>query len=172
LKLYRLPEELRPRLAKPIGKLYVREEVESNSFAKLVSTMPMVVTVGDRVTETLGGLGRVPDVQVVDSHENRKERKPPEVPFARVIRAESPAGAVSEEAIDALRSAFEGKKPVRVLVEGEEDLLAMPAIVFAPLAATVFYGQPGQGIVLVKVDARSKARSRAMLAKMGLTRLR
>ena len=167
--LYRLPDELRPRLAKPIGRLYDGSAIGSESFKRLVALSPMVVTVGDRVTETLGKMGKVPDVQVVDSRENRKARAPPDVPAVRTIKVKSPPGAISSQAVDGLRKAFAGRKPVRVLVEGEEDLLAMPAIVFAPISANVLYGQPGEGIVAVRVDSRSKESCRATLAKMGLS---
>lgn len=126
----------------------------------------MIVSVGDRVTETLGKLGRVPDVQIVDSRENRREREPPDVPHARSIRVRNPPATITDDAIRGIEEAFRGKKPARVLVDGEEDLLAIPAVVFAPISAIVLYGQPGVGIVIVRVSAASRARNRALLAEM------
>ena len=128
---------------------------------------PIVVTVGDRVTETIGRMGRVPDVQIVDGKENRSERRLPDVPSSRTIRVRNPPATITEGAIAGIKDAFGGTKPARVLVDGEEDLLAIPAIVLAPLSAAVFYGQPGIGIVLVKVTPASKARNKAYLADMG-----
>ncbi len=171
-KEYKLPEHLRPRLAKPLGRLFSGEEVKSHSFAKVVSDSAVVVTVGDRVTDTLGGLGRNPEVQVVDSRENRKERALPDVAYARLIGVHNPAGTVTEEAIDGIREAFRGEKPVRVLVNGEEDLLTIPVVALAPVSAVIFYGQPGEGIVVVKADPESKARNRAILAEMGISEIR
>ncbi|MDA4120903.1 MAG: GTP-dependent dephospho-CoA kinase family protein [Thaumarchaeota archaeon] len=132
----------------------------------------MVITVGDRVTETIGGLGRTPDIQVVDGKENRKKREPPDVPYVRLIRVENPAATLTSEAINGVRSAFVGKKPVRVMVEGEEDLMAIPVIAMAPVSAVVFYGQPGEGIVAVKADGRSKSRNRTILSEMGVPEIR
>ena len=163
---------MRPRLAKPLGKLFEAEVLDDESFARLVKSAPMVTTVGDRVTDTLGAMGRVPDVQIVDSKENRKARKPPDVPYVRLVRAKNPAGTITAQALDGIREAFGGSKPVRVLVEGEEDLLAIPAVIFAPISSTVFYGQPGEGIVAVKVDARSKSSCREILGKMGIVDVR
>lgn len=171
-KSYRLPEEMRPKLAKPLGRLFDAGEVKSSAFSKLVGELPMVISVGDRVTETLGRMGRVPEVQIVDSRENRKARAPPDVPHARTIRVRNPAGEITREAMDGVRDAFGGRKPARVLVEGEEDLLAIPAVVFAPVSSAVIYGQPGEGMVLVRVTAVSKARNRALLAKMGASAVR
>lgn len=158
---------MRKKLARPLGRLFSREEIESGVFAKAVRNSGMVVSVGDRVTEVLGEMGRVPDVQIVDARENRKAREPPDVPHGRLIRVKNPAGYITAEAIEGIKRAFEGKKPARVLVDGEEDLLAIPAVALAPLHADVFYGQPGEGIVMVRADASAKARDRALLAKMG-----
>jgi uncharacterized protein (UPF0218 family) len=169
---YRLPEELRSKLAKPLGRLFTRKEIESGLFAKTVEKSSMVISVGDRVTETLGGMGRVPDVQIVDSKENRKAREPPDVEHGPTIRVKNPAGYITADAIDGIRKAFGGRKPVMVLVEGEEDLLAIPAVALAPLSADVFYGQPGEGIVMVRADASAKARNRTLLAEMGAPAIR
>ncbi len=166
--VHKLPEDLRSRLAKPLGRFFSSEEVKGRSFAELVNESTLVITVGDRVTETLGGLGRAPEVQVVDSRENRKDRAPPDVAYARQIKVHNPAGTLTDEAIDGIREAFRGRKPVRVLVEGEEDLLAIPVIALAPDSAVVFYGQPGEGIVVVRADGESKARNRIILAEMGI----
>lgn len=171
-KVHKLPERLRAKLAKPTGRLYSAEEIKGQKFASAVMEAPMVITVGDRVTETLGAMGRVPDVQVVDSLENRKERAPPEVAYARRISVENPPATITEGAMDAIREAFRGQKPVRVAVKGEEDLLAIPIIVLAPASALVFYGQPGEGIVVVKVDAESKSRNSALLAEIGIPETR
>lgn len=165
--MYRLPEKMRPRLAKPSGRLFGAAELRKPVFEKVVNDILTIATVGDRVTETLWRFGRVPEVQVVDSRENRKERKPPDVPYERIIRARNPPGTITQDAIDAITEAFRGRKPARVLVDGEEDLLAIPTVVLAPVSAGVLYGQPGVGIVLVRVTAASKSQNRALLAKMG-----
>jgi GTP-dependent dephospho-CoA kinase len=166
---YVLPDRLRSRLAKPLGRFFTADEVKGTAFARLVTGSEMVVTVGDKVTETAFALGRTPDVQVVDGVERRMKREPPDVPYATLIRVKNPAGALTKEAIMGVRAAFMGKKPARVLVDGEEDLVAIPVIAEAPSTAVVFYGQPGEGIVAVKPDASTKARNRAILAEMGIT---
>ena len=171
-RIYKLPETLRPKLAKPMGRLFRTTEVGGKEFSDALIAAPMVVTVGDRVTETVGALGRVPDVQVIDSKENRKERLPPAVVYSRKISVKNPPGTITEEAIGGIREAFRGRKPVRVSVEGEEDLLAIPVIALAPVSALVVYGQPGEGVVAVRADAESKSRNRAVLAELGISELR
>ena len=89
--------------------------------------------------------------------ERRQAREAPDVPYSRLLKARNPAGSITSEAIVAVRKALKGKKPVRVLVDGEEDLLAIPVVEAAPLGSVLHYGQPGVGVVVVSVDARAKA---------------
>jgi uncharacterized protein (UPF0218 family) len=169
--VFRLPEALRPKLAEPLGEVFDSREAAGERFVKLAREASMVVTVGDRVTETLHSIGMTPAVHVVDGVERRSRRDPPEVPYARLVKVSNPAGTLTQDAIDGMREAFTGRKPVRVLVDGEEDLMAMLAIAMAPVSAIVFYGQPGAGVVAVKVNGMTKARNRAILSEMGIERL-
>ncbi|MGA8855944.1 MAG: DUF359 domain-containing protein [Candidatus Bathyarchaeia archaeon] len=43
-----------------------------------------------------------------------------------------------------------------VVVDGEEDLLTLPAILSSPDKSLVVYGQPSVGIVLVRVTPEKK----------------
>jgi len=171
-RVYRLPEVLRPKLAEPMGRLFTGEEAAGPDFARLVKEAPMVVTVGDRVTETIASLGRTPEVQVVDGMERRMQRALPKVEYARLLKVKNPAGTLTLGAIGAMRAAFLGMKPVRVLVRGEEDLMAILAIAMAPVSAVVFYGQPGVGVVVVKANAVAKSRNRPILEKLGIRGIR
>ena len=42
---------------------------------------------------------------------------------------------------------------MKIVVEGEEDLATLPAILYAPPGSVVVYGQPDEGSVLVKVNS-------------------
>jgi GTP-dependent dephospho-CoA kinase len=171
-RVFRLPEGMRKKLAKPLGRVFKGEEVNTAEFERMVSEPPMVVTVGDRVTDTIGALGRIPDVQVVDGVERRKRREPPKVPYSRLVEVENPAGTLTREAIDGMRRAFRGPKPVRVMVEGEEDLMTILAVAMAPVSTVVFYGQPGEGVVAIRADRVAKSRNNEVLAGMGIKGIR
>ena len=88
------------------------------------------------------------------------------MPYVRLVRASNPAGSITAEAIEAVRNALGGEKPARVLIEGEEDLLAIPAIEAAPPGASLYYGQPGEGVVMVLVDERARSSAKAIIAAM------
>ena len=169
LKEYRLPSSLRERLAKPIGKLYRDEETNGRAFRSQLEKATFVVTVGDRVTERIAELGRIPEVQVVDGRERRMERKLPDVQYKRLIRVRNPPGTITDEALDGIAEAVKGKDgPVRVVVEGEEDLLAIAAVASAPIGSNIYYGQPLVGVVLVRVDRAAKRRNGEILKEMGV----
>jgi len=149
-----------------VGTLYRAEQLHEREFMDVLLSSPLVISVGDRVTESLHALGRTPDVQVVDEVERRVNRDAPDVPFVRLLRAVNPAGTVTVGSIEAVRSALEGVKPARVLIDGEEDLLAIPAIEAAPVGSSLYYGQPGEGVVMVRIDERAKASVRRTYARM------
>jgi uncharacterized protein (UPF0218 family) len=162
-----LTPPLRRRLKKPLGRLFLAVDVRGEEFLALVTGAPFTVAVGDRVTETLQETtGRSPDVFVVDGMERRSAREVPRIAHASTVKAKNPAGRITKAALGAMKRAFAGEKPVMVLIEGEEDLLTIPAVIEAPLGAVVFYGQPLEGVVAVEVDAKSKARAREILERM------
>jgi len=162
-----LTPSLRRKLKKPLGKLFPAAEVRGEEFLALVTGSHFVVTVGDRVTETLQETtGRSPDVFVVDGMERRSAREVPRIAHGPTVKASNPAGGITKAALEAMKRAFAGEKPVMVLIDGEEDLLTIPAVIDAPLGAVVFYGQPLEGVVAVNVDAKSKASARAILDQM------
>ncbi|MDA4118372.1 MAG: GTP-dependent dephospho-CoA kinase family protein [Thaumarchaeota archaeon] len=164
---YVLNPGLRRKLKRPIGQLFPSVDVQGEEFLSVVTSSSLVVTVGDRVTERLQEItGRSPDVFVVDGMERRAVRDIPKVAHASVLRAKNPAGGITEAARRTIKKAFKAKKPVMVIIEGEEDLLALPAVVDAPTGSVVFYGQPLVGVVAVKVDERSKAIALEMLRRM------
>ena len=167
LKLYPLPKDLRERLGKPLGELFKADELAGERFQSTIRETNFVITVGDRVTETIYEAGRIPEIQVVDLKERRVERDAPDVPYRQLLRARNPAGTVTADAIKKLTRAFKMKeRPVRLQIEGEEDLLALPVAAMAPMGSVFLYGQPKVGVVLVRVDERGRSSAKKMLESM------
>ena len=52
---------------------------------------------------------------------------------------------------------------VALFVDGEEDLLGFPATLLAPSGWFMLYGQPGVGMMLVKIDDRVKREAEDLL---------
>ena len=55
---------------------------------------------------------------------------------------------------------------VRIMVHGEEDLLVIPVCIYAPENAVVFYGQPNEGLVIVKVTSDIRNKTQKLLDLM------
>ncbi|WP_343161405.1 GTP-dependent dephospho-CoA kinase family protein [Natrialba sp. INN-245] len=155
-----LPEELRGEFKEPMGPL------ETDAAVLLESVDGTLIAVGDVVTDHLLRAGREPDVALVD--ERTKRRDVDEEIRERVaaepdLEAENPPAEISADAVSTLLEALALEEPTTVLVDGEEDLLALPAIVAAPEGASVVYGQPDEGMVHVRVTEETKSEMRALL---------
>jgi uncharacterized protein (UPF0218 family) len=157
----RLPDDLRDDLKRPLGPVFTAVD------ALLADAGEPLVAVGDVVTAHLERAGRRPDLGLVDE---RTER----IPVAEDVQAaisepdvtvENPAATVTAELVETIRDGLASTTPVTVLVDGEEDLAALPAVLLAPEGASVVYGQPGEGMVLVAVEAETKAHVRALLER-------
>ena len=67
-----------------------------------------------------------------------------------------PICEISENSILTIKSAFESKPPIRITVDGEEDLLVIPVCLYAPENCIVMYGQPNEGLVIVHINQEIK----------------
>ena len=61
---------------------------------------------------------------------------------------------------------MDSDKPIQILVKGEEDLAALPAIAMAPLSSVIIYGLPDKGAVLVRVTESKKKEIQSLLDRM------
>jgi uncharacterized protein (UPF0218 family) len=59
---------------------------------------------------------------------------------------------------------------VHVVVDGEEDLLVLVAVLYAPVGGLVVYGQPGEGVVVVRVTDAKRAEALGILKGMEIVR--
>ena len=160
--LLTLPDALRADLKEPWGPVF--EDAES----LLAEAGTPLVAVGDVVTYHIEQFGRTPDVVIVDHKTERSavDANVREAVGTPAISVENPAAALTDDLLSALREAIASSDPVRILVDGEEDLAALPAIVAAPDGASVVYGQPGEGMVLVRVTPETRERAVAFLREM------
>lgn len=168
MKNYRVPEAARALLKKPMGLLIPTADVSKEVVETFLQGCRNIITVGDKTTETLVSMGIIPDVQVMDGLEMRKSRTLPVAPYVTEIQLKNPAGTISDEAIRGVEASKSKPRPVRIIVEGEEDLLALLFAASYRVGSAVLYGQPGEGLVVVKVDKGSKKRARSILAEIGV----
>jgi uncharacterized protein (UPF0218 family) len=147
-------EETRRIVKRPLGTL-LKNDSEIRSF--LEGFNGFLITVGDIVSTSLIQMGFKPQLCIVDG---RTMRKP--MPVAdclkegrRIFRLENPPGTISEESWRVMREAVSSPGST-VIVEGEEDLLTLVAVEAAPEGSLVLYGQPGEGVVAIRVGESSR----------------
>ena len=110
-----------------------------------------VAAVGDYTFARLLEEGIEPVLGVVDCETMREWRGCPRAPPSyRVVRARNPRGMVSWEAWEAVADALARGERVLVVVEGEEDLVAIPVILESPGEMLVAYGVPWAGLNIVE----------------------
>lgn len=165
-KNLKITPELRQILQKPIGKLIRSQSPRFEDVSPYLIDARKVISVGDATRENLLKIGISPSIQIFDFKEKR-ERKDVETRLeGREVRIENPPGCISLKAISALKEAMMKDESTIIVVDGEEDLLALPAIALAPLTSVILYGQPDEGLVIVKVDEGIRSIATKMLGSL------
>jgi len=164
-----LTPELRKELKVPLGLLIrgsfrytterLKEIVDERKPEKLIA-------VGDRVSRNITRKGIRLDVAVVDNRVMRKPIGPIMLKTDRTLRVRNPPGTLTDEALQAMEEAIRHSGRAKVLVEGEEDLLTLAAVLSAPPGSIVVYGQPRIGIVVMDVTEATKERFRHIVERM------
>ena len=165
---YALPEELRRALRRPLGDLVEGSEVPLGRLLESIiknSKPTRLILVGDSVSRETTRAGITPDVMVIDYLEKRQRATAYAHPHTRVITAKNAAGRIEPNARMAVERAIGGEADL-VVIEGEEDLLAIVAVIAAPLGSLVVYGQPNEGVVLVRVSEEKKKEAEGILKLM------
>jgi GTP-dependent dephospho-CoA kinase len=156
------------RLKTPLGQLLAGTPAETMPRLKLFvqrSKPSKLTTVGDVVSRETLAAGIQVSLRIVDQMTLRKRMSPVEIKVERTYKVRNPAGVVTKEAWDAIREALKDREAL-ILVDGEEDLLAIPAVLESPDNALVVYGQPSEGLVVVTASAEKKNEVRKIVNRM------
>lgn len=164
-----IPPVIRDKLKKPWGKLLRGSfDKTTNEIREIIKeeNSPCVITVGDVVSKNLVEGGIHPKLLVVDNKVMRTNVKSLSLPEGEEVHVKNPPGTITREAIKAIREAFKTDRIVKIIVDGEEDLLTLVAVLYAPENSIVVYGQPGEGAVVVKVTKDKKDEAADILKAM------
>lgn len=166
MALVEVPDSLRADLSDPAGPLY------TDATALLDAAGDPLVTVGDVVTDHVLAAGRTPAVAVVDGRTERtavddgRTERIESAAFEHRLAAENPPGTLTAGLLRAVREALDSEGATLISVDGEEDLATLLAVLCAPPGASVVYGQPGEGMVLLAVTEDTRTRIRDLLSRM------
>jgi len=161
-----LTPEMRRALKQPLGILI------RGSFADTMKTLKKlaeqenptsIISVGDTVSKNLAKNGFSPKLYIIDNKCMRRSAKPFNLSADRTVYITNPPGTITDEAEQAIEAALKESEQVKIIVKGEEDLLALVAIAHASEDSYVIYGQPHEGIVVVKVTPEKKTEITSIL---------
>jgi GTP-dependent dephospho-CoA kinase len=166
---YTITPELRVKLKEPFGTLIQGTFLETiDKMKKIVETeKPLrIISVGDVVSRNLHKSNINPQLTIIDNVSLRNQKIAEEAPVEKTVYVKNPQGTITHEAMVAIKEALKTKEHIHIIVDGEEDLLALIAVLYAPENSFVVYGQPYSGMVIIKVSSEKKAQVKAFLNSM------
>ena len=144
-------------LKKPLGKLYPNfedaiDEIKSSNF---------LISVGDATFNNLTKYELYPNIGIIDNLIQRKNHTHENIYADHIFSVDNPAGCITDDLWETIGHALElsntGESYV-IEVKGEEDLAVLPCILLSDSETTILYGQPNEGLVLLKAgDLKNKA---------------
>lgn len=155
-------------LKQPLGELITGTPAECNRVLNEIVTKEKparLILVGDTVSRNAVEMQMKPDVIIVDKMEKRGKAVKFRYTAEHTFRTQNAAGTIESEAWQIVDEAVQKGNSV-VVVDGEEDLLAIPAVLSSPDRSIVVYGQPGVGIVLVRVSPEKKREIARLVEQM------
>ncbi len=180
-KSLHLPPSQRKYFKKPIGRLFQGKSSTSWSTLKAKQAIqkenpPLIITVGDIATQSFAQHRLNFNLAVID-FKFRRKKLPSSfhqniLPKANITKAINHPSTLSIDLLRKLKALIPQttlSSSLEVLqITGEEDLTVLPLILLSPLNALIFYGQPGQGVVRVKVTLKKKHQALRLLQKFSL----
>ena len=173
-----MPDNMRDELSQPLGLILTTPEMITSSFVKHKDAV--VISVGDMTTKTIVDAGLVPRLAIIDNKVNRKSFQGLTSWLtsnaAIRIKLMSGPGYISTSVVEHIQTWASDPQRQRILeIHGEEDLLALPVLVEAPIGSVMYYGQPNvpmwacgplaEGIVEVVVTDENKKIAQSLLSK-------
>ena len=167
--VYMLTEEMRVKFKEPFGTLIEGSFDETmNKMKSMISQQKptRIISVGDVVSLNLHEYGLDPQLSIIDNKSLRTQIMPEKVISKNTVHVVNPQGTITKEAKVAVKEALEKNEHVHIVVEGEEDLLVLIAVLYSSEGDFVVYGQPHSGIVVIKVSGEKKGQVERWLNAM------
>jgi uncharacterized protein (UPF0218 family) len=166
-------------LKKPFGSLIRQKDISKEIILRQSQESKIMITVGDATTEKIISFGLMPNLAIIDGFERRVKRSELEIlnlknlflkknPTYNQYQCKNRKGTISKEAYLTIKKILvKGEKAI-IFIDGEEDLLALPVFALAPLDSIIFYGQPLEGLVIVKINDEIKNKATNLIESIGI----
>jgi len=166
---YTLTQRLRVFFKEPFGVLILGtpEQTMKQLVEKAAKEKPpVIIAVGDVVSQNLHTFNIHPQLSIVDGKSLRDQPMPEQTAADKIVHVENPQSTITNESLEAVKVALDSGMHTHIVVDGEEDLLVLPAILHAPENAFIVYGQPYVGIVVAKATKMRKEQVKEFLKEM------
>jgi len=173
-----LKDEHKNILKKPFGELIKQEEISRQKIYSLVKDSKALITVGDATTEKIISFDLTPDLSIIDCVERRIRRTESKILELKTFfltstqfkqyQCKNPKGTIAKEAYITIKKILMEEEKAIIFIDGEEDMLALAVFALAPIDSVVFYGQPLEGLVSVKINKKIKKKSINLLDSIGV----
>lgn len=160
-----IEDKLKNELKNPQGLLIENDLVHFNTINPLMSKNSLRFAVGDVASWFLIKNNIYCDLYIFDNKTERKKLEKKLEDFLgneKVIEYENPAGIITKNLYTKIIECILKNKHLKII--GEEDLAVLPAILLSQLESTIIYGQPSEGLVVVKVNETEKEKVRKWLS--------
>lgn len=167
--IYQANESILIRLKHPLGRLLTGPPEKTMSMLEeVIKNDPpyKLFAIGDVVATNMIKNGIKVDSIIIDFKTKREPVERIPLDNFEVVNVKNPASVITSEAWVAVQNIMKNSNPTAIVVDGEEDLLTLPIIKFAPLNSIVVYGQPYVGIVVVKITEKVKLETEHLMGKM------
>ena len=115
------------------------------------------------MSRTVCDVGLSPNLMIID-YKTQRHQIEHDILTQKKIRNQS--GTIAPKAVTEIwKILYNPSGQSKIIISGEEDLLAIPAILFAPLSGVVLYGLANKGIVVIDVDETMKSTVKAIIEK-------
>lgn len=151
----RMTKKAQERMQERIGLLITGEIPVPYHILKKMIKGEKVIAIGDVVVENLLKVGIEPAMLIIDGKSRREDL---ETTIQCDITVKNPQSEITDELVDAIKKGYK-----RILVEGEEDLAALPAILYSDENSVIVYGQPLEGIMVIRPTEENKNKVRETL---------
>ena len=158
METFYLPSKLRSELRTIWGiAIFGKEKEVIKKYKEFIKRKKFkrIITVGDYCSLTLPS-----DVKIFDGKVNRKKVKKL-LPFS--LKCFNPPGTIQAEVWPTIKQAM--KKNENIFVEGEEDLLVIPAVLLSEENSAVVYGFFDKGVCLIQINSEIKQTFKELLGR-------
>ena len=159
-----MPETLKDELSRPYGFLFTNNNSLIDFLRKKKNSR--IITIGDVVTSTLQSYDMIPFLSIIDGKTKRYIQM--KINKENVIRVKNEKSVIRLSVMNLIQKILNDEIKIDkniILVDGEEDLLVIPAILFGKSNDIVLYGQPNAGAVLIVNNQFVKIRVKQIFEK-------